>query len=228
MTENEKASADAVVRSDGSPTPEEDKQTPTPDEPDERKLLADKLAIAGRELKSAREAAAKAEANATEEKAKREELWYKHAATEDEKADYRKSREADVRDGSKLASLLNRASLLEAIADEDNPQTLRALKALKARSDISKKYPDSDTVAALRESFVIDDNDEGKGTELDSEKVPVAVTASRGTQGVQPSLDDQVKEAEQSVKAKDGRFSYGNLLGLRQQAQMAKDAAKRG
>jgi hypothetical protein len=227
----EQASAETVVIApdSGSPAPEKEVVVPDVKAEDEaqRKQLSDTLAQRGRELKQARDDAAQAKAQLAEERAKREQMWYEHEATQEEKDDFRKRRESEAKDSSKVAQLTNKASLLEAIAEEDNPTALKALRALKAKSDKSGKYPDADSISALRESFVSDDEETEEPTPS-AEKTPVAVKATPGTRQVMPSIDEQISTAEKSVRLKDGKFTYGDLLALRGQKTALDKARSQG
>lgn len=199
------------------------KQQPSPEE--QLKVANDKLAAAGRETKKERDARVALEAEVATLREKTDKLWFSHPDTpEAEKDAYRKSRETEAKDAPKLAQANNRIALAEAIADEEDPTIRKALKALKTASEGAKVYPDASVIAAIRESLT----PEG-GTKIQTQEDALPnVSSSRGTQSSGgPSLDDQIKIVEASVRSRDGKYSYGDLLALRQQATQAKQVAAR-
>lgn len=235
MTEAGQAS-DTPEAKAKTPTPEEGeqsqkaeadagrKQTDLTDEQKQQKAENDRRAEQGRELKAQKARADAAEGKLAEEREKREKLWYSHPDTPQEEKDaWRRSREQEQKTAPAIAQANARAALADAIADEDNPQVRKALKAIRANAEATKVYPDPSVIAALRVSLT----PEGEGTEQPSEKTPPNVTASRGTRAAAgPSIEDEIKTAEESVRKKDGNYSYGNLLALRQKQQMETRAAQ--
>lgn len=193
---------------------------------DQQKKLNDTLAERGRELKAERTRAAKLESDLAEAKAKNEELWYKHPDTPEEaKAAFRAERERAAKEGPKVQQLQNRATISEAIADEENPAVRAALKSLRSKAEASGRYPDADTIAAIRESLTPGDGD---GAKVDDE-TPPNVSASRTTRSAAgPSIDEQIKEVEAAIKAGKTSYERSGLLGLRQKKAMEQAGIARG
>jgi hypothetical protein len=194
-------------------------------EEDKVKAANDKLAERGRELKAERERAKALEAQLEAEREAREKLWYTHPETpEEEKQAFRSRREQAAKDAPKIASLQNRIALSDAIADEDNPVVRSALKAMRVKAEASGKYPDADMITSIRESLT----PSVEAEERTEEKAPPGVSAVRGTRAsAGPSIDDQIKAVEDSIRKHDGKFQYGDLLALRQQKTMEEAAARK-
>ncbi len=203
------------------------KQQPSAEE--QLKAANDKLAVAGRETKAERTRREALEAEVEQLRTEKDKLWFTHPDTpEEQKDEFRRRREAEAKDAPKLAQANNRIVLAEAIADEENPTIRKALKFLQTKAKESGKYPDSSTIAALRESLAPDEGASGSGKQTE-EETPVGVSSSRGTQSVSgPTIDEQIKVVEESVRKRDGKYTYADLLGLRQAKTQQVATAARG
>jgi hypothetical protein len=222
---DEQASAAAEVGKVDAQTQETDSQQQAPDLEAERKQLSDRLAQQGRELKAARDEKDRLQSELSTAKAERERIWYEKEASPEEKVQYVKDRDTRQKEAPKIAMLENRSALAEAIADETDPAIRKALQAFKSKGKETGKYPDAEFVASLRESLRKDDSGAENLGNVETEKPLPRVSAVRGTRGVEPSIDDQIAVAEKSVKAKDGRFTYGDVLNLRfQKSQQSRQA----
>ena len=207
----QQASADEIVAKESALSveiaPEEDT-----DEEKKHKQLLDTHAQQGRELKAERLRADRAETKTKQLEAEREESQYEKM-NEDEKTEYRRSREILAKETPAKENLKNENALLRAIAQTDDPKIAKALSRLYWNSDEKGKFPDKDSVDSVVAGLTPDEDDEVEPAKTKS--LP-NVTANRGTRVIESSLEEEVKAAEASVKAKDGKFTYGDLLGLRQ------------
>lgn len=192
-------------------------------DPVKHKALLDSHAQQGRELKAAIDARVKAEARAAEYEAEREKARYE-SMNEDEKDSYRRQKDSEAKEAPKTQNLKNEKDLLRVIAETDDPKITKALSALYWRSEERGKFPDKDTVEALVEGLIPDEEE----AEEPVEKAPPKVTAVAGTRGATPSLADELKAAEKSVQLKDGKYTYGEVLGLRSQLKAQNALANKG
>lgn len=207
----QQASADEIVE---KVTALSEKTAPVEetDEEIKHKQLLDTHAQQGRELKAERSRAEKAETRAKQLEAEREESQYEKM-NEDQKTEYRRSREILAKETPARENLKNENALLKTIAQTDDPKIAKALSRLYWNSEEKGKFPDKDAVESVVAGLTPDEDDEVEPVKT---KGLPNVTATRGTRVVEPSLDEEVKAAEASVKAKDNKYSYGDLLGLRQ------------
>ncbi len=211
---------------EGSAAPEKAAPDAAADITEQHKQLLDKHAQLGREAKAASEARVKAEARVAELEAEREKTRYEQMSDE-QKAQYRREQEVVRAEQPKTQNLRNEKDLLRVIAETDDPKITKALSSLYWRSEARGKFPDKEDVLAFVDGL-IPDEDEAEEEEPKAEKKPPKVTAVAGTRGKEPTADDLVKAAEASVKAKDGKFSYGELLGLRAEAKRQSGLAGKG
>jgi hypothetical protein len=226
MVDETQASAETV---NTDSTADSEKTSPVTETVDavKHKQLLDSHAQLGRDLKAAREAASKAEARAAEVEAERERVRYEHEMNDDEKAEYRKRKEYEKTEAPKTRNLANERNLLKIIAETDDPKITKALSRLYYSSEERGRFPDKEDVLAFVDGLTPDDEEVTK-VEPVQEKEPPKVTAVGGTRAITVSIDDEVKLAEASVKAKDGKFSYGELLGLRARRDAQKAAVSKG
>lgn len=222
MGDEQQASVTPAAEAAKTPAPEGDSQSEKgtetaerkqPEVTDEQKKLNDKLAQQGRDLKAAKDEAARLQTELAEARERGDKLWFTHPDTpEKDKDEFRKSREQANKDAPKLATMQNRIALSDAIADEENPTIRKALRSLRETADASKEYPSASFIAALRASLA---PEKDEGTKTVEEAPPGNVSATRGTGAAGgPSLDEQIKVMETVVKS--DRSRYGELLALRQ------------
>lgn len=223
MADEKQTSAEKIIATDAAASEKTAPDTQADDEV-QRKALLDKHAQLGRELKAANEAKVKAEERSAALEAEREQTRYE-SMNDEQKADFRRSQAVLAKEAPKTENLKNEKDLLKIIASTDDPKITKALSALYHRSEERNRFPDKETVEAFVEGLT---PDEEEPEEPATEKQPVKVTATAGTKQVTVSIDDEVKAAEDSVKKKDGKYTYGELLGLRQQRDRAKAAASKG
>lgn len=223
MAEENEASQE-IQGSEQTTASEESTEEQRPQEDDESTETQKKLTEAGRKRKAAEEEAKKLrEENEALRKA-REELWFKHEASEQEKDEYRRRLERDKKESPQIARLTNENSLLRAISEEENSVVKKALRGIYAKAEKTGKFPDPETVQALRESLLPEDDESPE--EETQRKAPPKVNATRGTRSITASPEEELKAARESVKKRDGRYTAGDLLVLEQQVQMAKASAR--
>jgi hypothetical protein len=216
----------APVETEGTPADAELSEETSPEEKAaaaeaERKALLDKHAQQGRDLKAEREARVKAERRTAELEEEREKTRYEKMDV-DEQAEYRRQKETTEREAPKSQNLTNEKDLLLVLAETDDPKITKALSSLYYRSEARGKFPDKDTVLAFVEGLTPETEEEDEPKKKD----PPKVTASRGTRTVEPSVDEEVKAIEASLKKKDGKFQYGDLLVARQKRDALARATK--
>lgn len=220
----QQASAETTNTEEGTDSEKDIAAVETVD-PVKHKQLADAHAQQGRELKAAREAVSKAEQKASELEAEREQARYERM-NEEQKAEYRRTQEVKSLEAPKTANLRNEKDLLRIIASTDDPKITKALSKLYYRSEERGKFPDKDDVEALIEGLQSDDDEE---TETKTEeKKPPKVTAVGGTRAKEPTADEEVAAISASLKAKDGKFVYGDLLVARQRRDAQRAQASKG
>lgn len=225
MTERDSSVAEEIVAADST----DSEETPLEEQADaeaERKSLLDKHAQQGRELKAEREARVKAEQKAEKLEKEREESQYEKM-DEDQKAEYRKRKEYEGAQAPVVANLTNERFLLRTIAETEDPKITKALSALYWRSEDRGRFPDKETVEAFVEGLTPDDEEPDEEPKK-SAKAPPKVTPTRGTRTIEVTAADEVKAIEQSLKVKDGKFSYGDLLAARSRAKAQQASANRG
>jgi hypothetical protein len=189
-------------------------------DPAKYKQLLDDHSQQGRELKAERLRASSAVAKAAQFERENEEARY-GLMNEEDKTKYRQERAAVAKDAPKVAQTTNERDLLRILAQTEDPKITKALSALYWRAEERSSFPDKEQVLAIVEGLTPDDEEEPEAKP--KTKGPPAVTAVRGTRATEPSADEEVTAAEKSLRAKDGKFTYGELLGLR----AARDATKR-
>jgi len=220
--------ASAVVEDvkEGDAGSEKDPSVAETDIAEQHKQLLDKHAQLGREAKAEREARVKAESRLAELEAEREKTRYE-SMNEEQKAEYRKSKEVETKTSSETQNLRNEKDLLRTIAESEDPKITKVLSALYWRSEEKGKFPDKDTIQSLIDGLTPGD-DEEQTEEKPAEKKPPKVTAVAGTRAKEPSIDEEIDMISKSVKAKDGKFTYGDLLAARQRKNAAQAASSRG
>lgn len=219
----QQASAEAEKVAEGVTDSEKDIADTESDLTEQHKQLLDKHAQLGREAKKAEDARVKAESELAVLRAEREKTRFE-SMNEDQKDQYR--REQAAQDAPKAEATRNERDLLRIIAETDNPKITKVLSSLYYRSEEKGSFPDKNTVLAIVDGLTSDDADEQE--EEKPAKKPPKVTAVAGTRAKEPTIDEEIDMISKSVKAKDGKFTYGDLLAARQKRNAAVAATSRG
>jgi hypothetical protein len=174
------------------------------------KSLAKELA----EAKAALAAKEEREAKLLKANAEWQETYIQKWAPPEEKAQYMAKKAAENRISA--GSSVNEAAFWRSVAEEEDPKVKGALAKIAASASRTKRYPDAETVKAIRESLRGETSEDDK----DDEKPLAKVTPTAGAQAGQGTLQSKYEAAK---KAKD----FDEMFRISSQIEAAKLRASR-